>query len=526
MDRAETTVAATAEAPPLSTNPSHPPTWKLVLALAWPVLAQQFLVLAVGLSDQFLAGHFQPLPPAERAEALGHQLLAVGSLSGAPGTGLAGALAAEGPWEVARQINARHVAYQSAQTTANYLAWFLSSYTVLVSVGSTALVARFTGAGDRNAAIHVTNQSIILAVVLGLIGSGLGLLLLTPAMGWLQLHGVAATYAAEYLRPLFLLLVFQVVELAGIACLVGAGDTRTGLVVLGGVAVLNVPLAWLFFHGLGPLPGLGFPGISLGTGVSYAIGAVAVLLVLARGRAGLHLEPRQMRPNADLLRRLLRISVPAGIDSLSNAVGQLWFLSIVNHLGDAASAAHGIALRWEGLGYLSGAAVGTAAMTLVGQNLGARRPDRAAHAGWVAFAMGCGVMTFMGAVFFVLAPQMFTLFCPRPEQQPVVLAGVPVLRLVAFAMPPLSSCIIFTYALRGAGDTRVPVLFTWIGFLGVRIPLAYLLTRWPPVLNFLEAWSSDPGLLGAWLAMFFDLLVRGVFFYYRFRSGRWQRIEV
>jgi Na+-driven multidrug efflux pump len=223
-----------------------------------------------------------------------------------------------------------------------------------------------------------------------------------------------------------------------------------------------------------------------------------------------------LRPDWDLMRRLLRVSVPAGFDSLSIATGHLWFLSIVNRLGDVASAAHGIALRWEGLGYLSGGAFGTAAMTLVGQNLGAGKPDRAAHSGWVAFALGCGVMCTMGAIFFALARLMFAPFCPNPEQQAVIDAGVPVLQLIAFAMPPLASCIIFTYSLRGAGDTRVPVLFTWVGFLGVRIPLAY--------------WFTSPsfglGLMGAWWAMFADVAVRGVFFLLRFVSGRWQTVRV
>src|SRR5262249_19891228 len=107
-------------------------------------------------------------------------------------------------------------------------------------------------------------------------------------------------------------------------------------------------------------------------------------------------------------------------------------------------------------------------------------------------------------------------FCPRPGQQPVVEAGVPVLRLVAFAMPPLACCIVFTSALRGAGDTRMPVLYTWVGFLGIRIPLAYLLTA--PMIGL--------GLFGAWLAMIADLLIRGALFLARFRGGRWQRIEV
>jgi putative MATE family efflux protein len=500
------------------------PTWRVVLALALPVLGQQVLVFSVGLSDRFLAGHFQPVPPRLRAEALGHRLLAMGLVGGGgPGCGLAPALAAEAPWEAGRQIGARHVAYQSAQTTANYLAWFITSYTVLVSVGSTALVARFVGAGDRPLAIRVADQSVLLAILLGLVGTVVGLAGLDRLTVALQLRGESAPLAAAYLRPLFLLLVFQVVETAGIACLIGAGDTRTGFWVLGGVALINVPLAWLFFGGLGTWPGLGFEGISLGTAISHTLGCFVVLALLIRGRAGLRLHWRLLRPDGSLLWRLLRISVPAGIDSLSVVVGQLWFLSIVNRLGDEAGSAHGIALGWEALGYLSGGAFGTAAMALVGQNLGAGRPAQAAHSGWVAFGLGCGVMCGMGAIFFLFAEPMFVVFCSHPEQQGVVRVGVPVLRLVAFAMPALACCIVFTYALRGAGDTRVPVLFTWTGFLAVRIPLAYLLTSDRLNLGVFGTWpGGNLGLLGAWLAMFADLMVRGGFFLYRFASGRWQ----
>ena len=194
-------------------------------------------------------------------------------------------------------------------------------------------------------------------------------------------------------------------------------------------------------------------------------------------------------------------------------------MSIVNGaLDDAAKAAQGIAIRWESLSFLSGAAFGTAAMALVGQNLGAGRPAQAVRSGWTAFALGGVWMALMGAAFYVLAPEMFRLFCPKPEQAPIIAVGVQVLRLVALAQPALAATNIFTASLRGAGDTRVPVLFTWFGFFGVRLPLAYLLTR-PDDLGPL----GSAGLWGAWLAMFIDLWVRGLFFLGRFAGGRWRR---
>lgn len=471
--------------PALILPDSSRPTWQRVLALAWPVLMQQLLLMTVGLYDQYLAGNNPPADPF------------------------------------------LHVPYQAAQTTAIYLAWFISSCSALVSVGSTALVARFIGGGNRPHAIHTANQSIVLAIAFGLIATIVGLLLVGEIISLMRMSGPAAHMAVEFLTPVLALICFQMIEQAGLACLVGAGDTRPTLWVLGGVALLNMPLAWICFHGLGPVPGFGFQGIALGTALSHTCGGIAVLLLLARGRAGLRLKFRQMMPNLALIRRLLRISIPATVDTLSICICQLWFLAMVNQLGDVASAAHGIAIRWESLGYLSGHAFATAAAALVGQNLGARRPDEAARCGWISWGVGCSVMAVMGSIFYLFAPAMFELLCPTRHQQEVIAAGVPILRLVAFAMPALACIIIFTGALRGAGDTRLPMIVSWIGFLVVRIPLAYYLMYSSFSLGGLGTFTGlGMGLFGAWLAMFADLMTRGALFLIRFSSGRWKRIKI
>jgi putative MATE family efflux protein len=449
------------------------PLWRLVLLLAIPWWIQHFLHLAVTLSDALLAGRYL---------------------------------------HVAADQN---VTSQAAQTTANYLMWFVSNFTTLVSVGATALVARFWGARDRAGANRAVHQALILAVVFGLAGSLVGLLFVTELMHLLQPHDAAAEQAAAYLRPILLALTLQMLEAVGIACLVGVGDTVAGMWVMSGVAVVNLPLAWLFLRGWWIIPELGFMGIATGTALSHALGCLAVLAMLARGRSGLRLSLPELRADFDLMRRLLWVSVPAGVDSLVLGIAQLWFLSVVNTLSEAAIAAHGIALRWEGLGYLTGNAFSVAAMALVGQNLGARRPERAAASGWTAFGLGCAAMCVMAVVFFLLAEPMFNLFCPKPEQRSIVEQGVPALQLIAFAMPMAAACFIFTGALRGAGDTRVPIVFTLIGFYAVRIPLAYAFVG-----------PLEWGLLGAWWAMISDLTFRGGAFLLRFASGKWKWVKV
>ncbi len=452
-----------------------------VLKLAWPAFCQQMLILLIHLSDRWLAGRASP-------EDQGAQL-----------------------------------ATQAAQTTGFYLAWFINCYGALVSVGSTALVARFVGGNDKPSANRVLHQSAWLALIFGILGAIFGYLWLRPLIQLLQLDGPTADFAIAYLQPVVVLLPFQLLESALIACLVGAGDTRTGFLVLGGLTVVNLPLAWSFFHGWGPFPEMGFAGISLGTSVGHLFAAQLLVGILIRGQAGLGFQFSLAIPDLGVWWRILRISVPAAADTLSIALGQLVFLSLVNRLPDAARGAHGIALGWEALGYLSGFAFGTAGMTLVGQNLGAGQPEEARRCAWTALVLGTIVMSGMGVIFFVLAEPMFGLFCPLPSQKPIIEAGVPVLRLVAFAMPPLACCIILTQALRGAGDTLVPVAFTWTGFFVVRIPLAWWLTTHTLSLG---TWTFQPGLMGAWTAMFADILVRGVFFLLRFRFGRWEQIKI
>jgi putative MATE family efflux protein len=446
---------------------TSPPVWRTILGLAGPALLQQGLLLTIQLYDQWLTGPFSP-------------------------------------------------AHKAALTTANYLYWFVTSYAVVVTAGATAVVGRLVGGGDLATARRAVGQAVLLGVGFGAAGGVAAELGLPGLFRLLGLPPEEAGFAVSYLRPLAGLLPFYMVEVAGIACLIGAGDTRTAPKVLGTAAVVNVPLAYALSSGWGPAPDLGFVGIAWGTGLSHVVGCLLVLSILARGRFGLTLTAANVWPDVELLRRLLRVSLPAAADSLSVGVFQLVFLAVVGRLGTVALAAHGNAIRIEALGYLSGAAFGTAGVAFVGRALGAGRPDLAACGGWTALALGGTVMTGMGVVFFAFAEPLFWLFCRNEADAPVVEAGVPALRVIAFAMPGLAATIVLTSCLRGAGDTRRLALFTWVGFLGVRLPLGIVLTR--------PEWHL--GLVGAWVAMVTDIYVRAGLFLWRWASGRWKLVRV
>ena len=442
-----------------------------VLALSGPVLVEQFLLYLVGLSDTVLTGRY-----------LGADDLA-------------------------------------AVANATYLLWFVGSLMTIVSVGATALVARLTGSGDPREAARVCQQAIALAVILGLLVMAGGLALAPRVVDWLELKGRAADGAALYLRVVLVVAPLLACATAGIACLRGVGDTRTGMWVMILVNAVNVVLSWALVSGLGLFPSCGFAGIAVGTAIGEGVGGVAVLVILARGRSGLRLDWAGLRPRWRASWRVLRISLPASGESLTNVVCQMWFLRLINHLGATASAAHGVAIRCEALAFLTVTAFSVAAGTLTGQYLGAGRPDLAARAGRTAWGIGVAVLMVVGVILYVEADAMFALFLGG-RQPEVAAVGVPALRVVAFALPGLATLNVLNGALRGAGDTRWPWVIVLVGYLLVRMPLTYWFT--------LPAGSGGLGLglTGAWIAMLVDLTLRGVLVAARFLHGGWKRTRV
>jgi putative MATE family efflux protein len=437
-----------------------------MLRLALPVMAEQSLSMLVGFSDQLLTGWY---------------------------------------------LQEEHLA---AVNSMVYVLWLLSNLFVFVTIAATAMTARFVGAGDLEMARRVVNQSFLVGTVMAIIATLVGLGLRDGIVAALQLEGSARELGTRYLMFIFPIMPAMMCEMVGNACLRGAGDMITGLVAMTITNIVNVAVSWSLVLGVGPFPEMGWEGIALGTAIGYVVGGAVILVRLLRGRAGLRLQWRLMRPDGELIRRLLRIGVPGGTDVTSIVLCQIWFVSIVNELGVLAAAAHGVAIRIESLAYLPGSAFQVAATTLTGQYLGARQPQRAMHAVLMACLAGGGLMTSAGVFFYVAAEPLTRLFL-RPEQTEVMTLAAQLLRIVAFGMPPLALTMVVNGALRGAGDTRWPLVITLLGYLGIRLPLAYLLAH-----------TYGLGVAGAWYAMVIDLVLRCLMVNVRFWHGGWQKIEV
>jgi putative MATE family efflux protein len=434
-----------------------------VFTLAWPAVLEQVLAVMISLVDTFIVGH------------LGAAALA--------GVGLGGQL-------------------------LNLSISLLGT----VGVGSTALVARHIGAGEPDKAARIGRQSIMLATAIGVMMSLAGYIFAPQIIIVLGGEPDVVQLGSQYLRIVACSFVLIAILLIGNAVLRGAGDTRTPMTVMAIVNVINIVIAWTLTQGVAGLPRLGVVGTGLGAALGQGLGGLIVLTVLIRGRGSLRLGWPFRRPDRGSIRRILNIGLPAGAEQLMLQIALTSATALIANFGTAAYAAHQICWRIVSLSYLPGWGFAVAATTLVGQELGARRPLRALQSGYVAFRAALLLMSTMGILLFLFDADMVRLFSDDPQ---VVRQGAEVVRIAALLQPLMAASFVFSGSLRGAGDTRTTLAITLGSVWGLRIAITYWL-----------GYALGLGLLGAWLAIGADFAFRAILFWRRFRSGRWQTIRV
>jgi putative MATE family efflux protein len=434
-----------------------------VLAI-WPLM-EQVLNYLVGLNDQILAGH-----------------MSVAATNGV-GVGV-------------------------------YVEWLIAVVQMAVGVGSSALVARAMGARHRRLANAALGQSLLLGFGCG-IGIGALIYVIAPALGrFTLLEGESLDACVTYLRILTLAAPLSGVLFAGAACLRGSGDTRTPFVVLVLVNLVNSGMSILLVHGPAPIGGHGVAGIAGGTLCAWVVGSALMVAALFSGWGGLKLRLHRLRPHAHTMKRIVRVGVPNLAEALfGNWVANFVLMRVVGMLGNpAAWGAHVNTVKIEGLSYLPALAIAVAASTLTGQYLGLGDPERAKRAIRICWAAAVIVAGCVGLIFIAFPWPLARMLTDEPE----ILALTPkLLRIAGCFEIFLATYMVLAQALRGAGDTRATMVLMFISTFAVRLPLAYAIGVW-----------MGYGLVGVWVGMCLELIVRAGLLAWRFRQGGWVHARV
>lgn len=448
--------------------PTHLPLWRIVLVLAWWPLLEQLMLAMVGFVDTALAGRLDPAA----TEAIG---------------------------------------------SSGYTLWLMGLMQGAVGVGATAIIARAAGAGKKDEANHAVGQAIVLALIWG----GVNILLFwfaAPLVAKLtSLEGHAAELCITYLRFLALVAPCRAVLYIGAACLRGAGDTKSPFFVMIVVNAVNIVVSLALVADFSPIGGMGLRGIAIGTMCAWIVGGALMAGLLLRGRGGVKLMWAELKYEPVMIRRLIRIGVPALAESGAHWIGNLLVVVIIGYLSvlglaERPMGSQIIAIRIEAFSFLLGFEFNVAVATMVGQYLGVNDRASAKKAAWIAWAYAGSIMVGLGVLFMVIPQSLVRIFT---DQEPFLSDVPPMLFQAGWAQIGFAAYLVFSGVLRGAGDTRTTMFITFISTFGVRLPLVYVVGV-----------VLEKGMTGVWVVLAGELMFRGSLFMAFFLRGKWMHVKV
>jgi putative MATE family efflux protein len=396
----------------------------------------------------------------------------------------------------------------AAVGVAQIMVFVVMSVSWGINVGATVLVSQLWGADRKAEAGKAAYQSMLVAVLAAMI-----IMVLGHLVGWKVAELLGANdevqrilYSYSKIIFTFILFTISINVLSGI--MQGAGDTRTPLYATLIVNILHVIVAYPLIYGKWGFPAMGVKGAAIAIAVSECLGAAFLFTRSLERRYIVISRKLEMRLTA----MTIRLGWPILIDRLLQNAGSLIFAKVILLYGTTVYAAHQVGLAIEAISFMPGYGIAVAAATMVGQNLGAGRPDEAKLSAYEANRLAVILMASMALLFFFFPYVLLRAFTSDPE---VIRYGILYMKIVAFAQVPLAVTMVLTGSLRGAGDTGFIMFATIAGMWLIRIPLTALL-----------ATAFHAQIRTVWAVMILDWLVRMSLLLWRYRKQRWERLDV
>ena len=381
--------------------------------------------------------------------------------------------------------------------------WLMGGLASAANMGFSVQVAHFIGANDFEAARRVLRQSLVCCMIWALIISLTSVIIAPFLPYWLGgteeiTHDASIYFAIFGFAGIF----FQMEGLAG-SMLKCSGNMKIPSMLNIGMCVMDVCFNYLFIY----VMDLGVMGAAIGTGVAMLITAALMMYFLLVKSKMLSLIgcPGSFKPKEETIRTAIKIGAPMGLQHMLMGGAYVVSTLIVAPLGTIAIAAHSLAITVESLCYMPGYGIAEAATTLVGQGIGAGQKLLTRSFARMSVGLGIAVMTFMGVLMWIFAPELMSIMSPVEE---VITQGTQVLRIEAWAEPMFAAAIVANGVFIGAGDTMVPAAMSLCSMWFVRLTLAASL-------------APKFGLKGVWSAMAIELIFRGCIFLTRLFKGRW-----
>jgi putative MATE family efflux protein len=376
-----------------------------------------------------------------------------------------------------------------------------------VSIGAGAMVARRIGEKDREGAAHAAAQVLLFGFIASLV-MGLFFVIFAPQLMRMMGASEGVLKNLTFTRVMLGCNASVVMLFLANSVFRSTGDAAIAMRVLWLANGINILLAPALVFGFGPFPKLGIAGAAIGTTIGRGTGALFAMWKLARPGSRIHVQRRHFTLDLGLIGRVLKLSGAATFQVFIGMASWIGLIRILAGFGSAALAGYTIGIRIVIFALLPSFGLANAAATMVGQALGARKPERAEKAVWTAAGYSAVFLGSIGVLFIVLATQIVALFTPDPL---VAEYATGTLRTVAFGFPLYAYGMTLTQSFNGAGDTRSPTWINLIVFWVIELPLAWLLAH-------VFGWGPQ----GLFYAITFAFSLLAVISAAMFRRGGWK----
>lgn len=401
----------------------------------------------------------------------------------------------------------------AALSLSGNIFWLIFSLSEVINVGTVAMVARYFGAEDRQTVGEIMAHSLWFTVVFALLVAG-GLF--AGSRSFLEFFDVGPeviSYGTEYLQIMSIGLIFLFVFVVFSASFQGAGDTRTPMKILLVVNGINIILNPLLIFGIGFFPRLEVAGAGVATAFSNLVGLVFVLVKVVKSQL-LPLPPvLGFKLNPEVIKNLVKIGVPAGVQSVSRPLTGMILMWMVALFGNDAVAAFGVGQRTLSYSFILLAGLMVASTTMVGQSLGAKDKELAWEISQKALLMGVTVQGAVALVYFVLAAPIMKVFLPNEPL--AVEMGTSYLRITSLGLFVGGWARVLVGVFKGAGDTVPSMVAAFSANWLVKLPVAYLMAIY-----------FDLGTDGVWWAIAISVVFELMMLIYWYFKKKWLEREI
>lgn len=379
-----------------------------------------------------------------------------------------------------------------------------------LSIAGTILVAQYKGQDNDEQVNYIAMQTLVMMILVSAVLSIIGFLLADNIIHLIGVEEAILPSAVEYLRYSFI----GTVALFGFftfqSLMRGVGDVTTPMFIVLGTVLLNLVFDPLFIFGWGPIPALGVGGAAIATLATQSIAMVVGIWYISSGRSEIKLPWKRMHPDWALVSRLVRLGIPASIETSTRAGALTILVVLVSSFGTDVMATYGIGSRILSLVVIPALGLSMATSTLVGQNIGANQLERANRTAALSAGIGFITLTVVGIILFIAAEPVAAIFIP--DDPGIIASSAHMIQIMALTFGFIAIQQVFNGAFRGGGNPTAAMILSVISLWILRFPIAYVLSN-----------NTALGADGLWWAFPITNVISGLIGLAWYLRGNWMR---